>query len=46
MPLLLMLLVALTLVPASARAGVEFTDCQPAAGGGITCDTQPTGNTA
>ena len=46
MPLLLMLLVALALVPASARAGVEFTDCQPAAGGGITCDTQPTGNTA
>lgn len=45
MPVLLMLLVALALQPSVARAGVEFTDCQPVAGGGITCDTQPTGNT-
>ncbi|MFM2123105.1 MAG: hypothetical protein RLZZ589_1542 [Cyanobacteriota bacterium] len=45
MPALLMLLVALALQPSVARAGVEFTDCQPVAGGGITCDTQPTGNT-
>ena len=28
-----------------AHAGVEFTDCQPASGGGITCNTEPTGNT-
>jgi hypothetical protein len=45
MPVLLMLLVALALQAPAARAGVVFTDCQPVAGGGITCDTQPTGNT-
>lgn len=28
-----------------AAAGVEFDNCQPAADGGITCDTRPTGNT-
>jgi hypothetical protein len=46
MPVQLMLLVALVLLPVSARAGLVFTNCQPASGGGITCDTQPTGNTA
>ena len=46
MPVHLMLLVALALLPCAARAGVVFTDCQPASGGGITCDTLPTGNTA
>lgn len=28
-----------------ARAGVVFENCQPAAGGGVSCDTRPTGNT-
>jgi hypothetical protein len=45
MPVLLMLLVALLVQPSVARAGLEFTDCQPVAGGGISCNTQPTGNT-
>jgi hypothetical protein len=27
------------------QAGVVFDNCQPTADGGITCDTQPTGNT-
>jgi hypothetical protein len=45
MPVLLMLLVALLVQPPVARAGLEFTDCQPVAGGGISCNTQPTGNT-
>ena len=31
--------------PLPLRAEVEFTDCQPLADGGITCDTKPTGNT-
>ena len=38
-------LLVLALLPAPGRAGVAFEDCQPAAGGGITCDTRPTGNT-
>ena len=29
----------------SARAQVRFDDCQPVAGGGITCNTVPYGNT-
>ena len=29
----------------SARAQVRFDDCQPVAGGGITCNTFPYGNT-
>ena len=28
-----------------ARAGVIVENCQPASGGGISCDTRPTGNT-
>ena len=28
-----------------ARAQVRFDDCQPVAGGGITCNTVPYGNT-
>ena len=39
-PLLVLLAAALP-----ARAGVDFTDCQPASGGGVTCNTEPTGNT-
>ncbi|MCP9848839.1 hypothetical protein KBY88_03250 [Cyanobium sp. Morenito 9A2] len=31
--------------PLGTRADVRFQDCQPAAGGGITCDTRPEGNT-
>ncbi|CAK6696488.1 hypothetical protein OGCDGJMD_02051 [Cyanobium usitatum str. Tous] len=33
------------LVGQPGRAGVEFDNCQPAADGGISCDTRPTGNT-
>ena len=29
----------------SVRAEVRFDDCQPVAGGGITCNTVPYGNT-
>ena len=29
----------------SVRAQVRFDDCQPVAGGGITCNTVPYGNT-
>ena len=29
----------------SLRAQVRFDDCQPVAGGGITCNTVPYGNT-
>ena len=29
----------------SAHAQVRFDDCQPVAGGGITCNTVPYGNT-
>jgi len=29
----------------TAQAQVRFDDCQPVAGGGITCNTVPTGNT-
>lgn len=35
----------LLLVPLAARADVRFDNCVPAAGGGITCDTRPEGNT-
>jgi hypothetical protein len=28
-----------------ARAGLQFDNCQSLPGGGITCDTRPTGNT-
>ena len=45
MPAVLLLFAALLLWPLGAHAGVEFTDCQNAPGGGITCDTRPTGNT-
>ena len=37
------LLLATALLP--VQAGVEFDNCQPTAAGGVTCDTQPTGNT-
>ena len=40
---LVVLLLIAGALPSSA--GVEFTDCQPASGGGVTCDTRPTGNT-
>ena len=40
---LLPLLLIASVLP--AHAGVEFTDCQPVSGGGVTCDTVPTGNT-
>jgi hypothetical protein len=39
LPLLLMALAR------PVYAGVEFTDCQPAPGGGVACNTEPTGNT-
>jgi hypothetical protein len=39
LPLLLMALAR------PVHAGVEFTDCQRAPGGGVTCNTEPTGNT-
>ena len=29
----------------TAQAQVRFDDCKPVAGGGITCNTVPTGNT-
>ena len=29
----------------TVQAQVRFDDCQPVAGGGITCNTVPTGNT-
>ena len=41
----LMLLAVLLTAPLAAQAGVQFNNCQPAPGGGITCDTRPTGNT-
>jgi hypothetical protein len=31
--------------PSPARADVVFQNCLPVAGGGITCDTRPEGNT-
>lgn len=31
--------------PAAARADVRFDHCMPTAAGGITCDTQPQGDT-
>ena len=40
---LVLLIVLLAATP--LRAEVEFTDCQPLADGGITCNTEPTGNT-
>ena len=33
------------LSPVELRAQVRFDDCQPVAGGGITCNTVPYGNT-
>lgn len=33
------------LIPAAARAGVQFENCQSAADGSVTCDTRPSGNT-
>lgn len=33
------------IAPAAARAVVLFDNCQPSAAGGITCDTQPEGDT-
>ena len=45
LPLLLLSLLILAAPAAPALAGVEFDDCQPSGDGGITCDTQPTGNT-
>ena len=45
--MLALLLAALPLTAARpAQAGVVFDNCQPAPGGGVTCDTRPTGNTA
>lgn len=38
-------LLGLLLAPIGARADVRFDNCVPAAGGGITCDTRPEGNT-
>ena len=35
----------LGLPPGPARADVVFQNCVPVAGGGITCDTRPEGNT-
>lgn len=35
----------LVLAPIAAHADVRFDNCVPAAGGGITCDTRPEGNT-
>ena len=47
MPIVLRLLMSLAVLLAvlPADAGVEFTDCQPVSGGGVTCNTEPTGNT-
>jgi len=47
MPTMLRVLIPLAALLAAVpvRAGVEFTDCQPAPGGGVTCNTRPTGNT-
>lgn len=47
MPTMLRVLLSLTVLLAAwpGYAGVEFTDCQPAPGGGVTCNTEPTGNT-
>ena len=36
-------MVAFSVIPAEAQ--IRFDDCQPAAGGGITCNTVPYGNT-
>lgn len=36
---------ALALMPSTGLAQVRFDDCQPVAGGGITCNTVPYGNT-
>lgn len=40
-----LLVVSCCCVPVLARAGVVFDDCQPTPDGGVTCNTQPTGNT-
>ena len=33
------------MVPSGIEAQVRFDDCQPVAGGGVTCNTVPYGNT-
>ena len=38
-------LVALVAVGVSVKSQVRFNDCQPVAGGGVTCNTVPYGNT-
>jgi len=38
-------LLALVAVAMPSRAQVRFDDCKPIAGGGVTCDTVPYGNT-
>ncbi len=43
--LVAVLLLAVPLLPLAGRAQVRFQDCEPAAGGGVTCDTEPEGNT-
>ena len=35
----------ISLVGVSAKAQVRFNDCEPVAGGGVTCNTVPYGNT-
>lgn len=43
---IVMAALALPLLPnRPLLAGVQFDDCQPTPEGGVTCDTQPTGNT-
>jgi hypothetical protein len=39
------IVLGLLLTPLSAGANVRFDNCVPVAGGGITCDTRPEGNT-
>jgi hypothetical protein len=43
--LTLVAVLGLALASVSALADVRFENCVPLAGGGITCDTQPEGNT-
>jgi len=44
-PLRALIVLALALAPLAAGASVRFENCVPIAGGGITCDTRPEGNT-
>lgn len=39
------LALGLTPAPTPVRADVVFQNCVPVAGGGVTCDTRPEGNT-